>query len=277
MKYLLSIIIIFCGTVLSVPHRTTAFLENWNTNNNKDSMFYDNKTFGIDIYDDPCEKVTGTKFRRYVNKMISCTGKWCTNERFDTQKSSIRNEAKYYEVEHIIDTGGSEFTASYCKEIAGNVVMAYSSWNRGLGGISSKHGYKTSMEEKTIVYGEINMERVRKIILDCNQECLKLSINTDSTTVPSSITFSTIPPSTSPSLTPSLTDSSTPSLTVSLTPTPSDILDSIEEKLNPTTSDNLIVILELMSIIIIFILLCYFIYKCKNRRRHVPLNRGVWI
>lgn len=160
-----------------VIENTGAFKKYWDTHHNTESLFYDNKTFGIDLYSSPCERVTSQSFRKYINDHVPCTGYWCVDNQFKTDPT---RSSKYYQVEHIIDLNGPEFTSKNCKEIAGNVVMAYASWNMGLGSLSSRFGYKASVDEKTIVYGHSIMTRVRNLIVKCNPECLNHDSNNSS-------------------------------------------------------------------------------------------------
>ena len=73
-----------------------------------------------------------------------------------------------FHVEHIIDINGPEFPCDNdCKQIAGNMVMTNGRFNKGLGGLSSKY-YDDSMKEKTLIYGQNIMDKVRDTIRRCN-------------------------------------------------------------------------------------------------------------
>lgn len=96
---------------------------------NDDSRFFDDSTFGLDIYTDPCASVTNVDFRKKVNSIAVCSGRWCVN---DTYNCVRYKTTECYNVEHIIDLNGGEFPKS-CNNIAGNLVMAYGRWNSQLG------------------------------------------------------------------------------------------------------------------------------------------------
>lgn len=50
--------------------------EYWINTKNTKYTFYNDRTFGIDIYDDPCTKIsTDPQFRKYMNNKIKCIGK----------------------------------------------------------------------------------------------------------------------------------------------------------------------------------------------------------
>lgn len=146
---------------------TKIYEENWNINGNANNYFYHRGTFGKDVYDDPCVKITNNaQFRNYINENIICEGKWCIDSKFNTNKK--RDD---YEVEHIIDLNGPEYNSCGCTSIVGNLVMAYGRWNAGLGGLA-KHNYTNSEKEKTIVYGKYIMDSVRNVIEKCNPLCV---------------------------------------------------------------------------------------------------------
>lgn len=148
---------------------TKIYDELWDGKNDN-NMFYDNNTFGLNIYQDPCKKITNNKyFRDYVNNHTECTGKWCIDGIFGNCGGSERN---CYEVEHIIDKNGPEFNVSTsCKNIAGNIVMAWGKWNSALGGLAS-FDYKANINEKKIVYGRHMIEMVKLQIQRCDSRCI---------------------------------------------------------------------------------------------------------
>lgn len=142
------------------------YIENYNKNHNTNYEFYDNRTFGLDLYKDPCIKITDNrKFKNYINKLLPCIGKWCIDKTFNCIGSK-----NCYHVEHIIDVNGKEFSNPNCKQIAGNLVMSYGKWNSQLGS-RSRVNYYDSMREKEIIYGIDKVESVRSIINKCNPEC----------------------------------------------------------------------------------------------------------
>jgi len=137
--------------------------------NNAQYDFYDPRTFGINIYKDPCTPITyNTKFRTYVSKHIKCIGKWCLNKEWKCPKNTknSNHNANCYHVEHIIDIKGPEFKDNYnAKQIAGNMVMAWGRWNAQIG--SANKNYNVTSNEKAKVYGADMMLKVRNIIRDC--------------------------------------------------------------------------------------------------------------
>ena len=121
---------------------------------------YDERTFGNMIYEDPCIKLSNIQFRKYVNSKILCVGDLCVDGKF-----SCKNTNECYDVEHIIDLNGPEFTECN-KNIAGNMIMAWSKWNRQLGSIA-RTNYTKSILNKTVVYGEDIMSVARDNIKKC--------------------------------------------------------------------------------------------------------------
>lgn len=75
---------------------------------------YNNKyhinTFGIDLYDNPCEEMNTSEFRKNINNpnhpsYTKCISNICTNGQFIG--AQIRMPTKLaYDVEHIIDNNG---------------------------------------------------------------------------------------------------------------------------------------------------------------------------
>ena len=117
--------------------------------NNDNYQFFDPNTFGIDIYEDPCEPIKNINFKNKINIVSECIGLWCVNKSFNC-KNHMTQEC--YNVEHIIDTKGMEFKDPSCKNIAGNLVMAYGRWNSQLGA-RAKYHYDDNMNEKNMIYG----------------------------------------------------------------------------------------------------------------------------
>lgn len=164
-KMILALILIAYGY-------TQVYEGNWEDKGNENNYFYVNETYGMDIYEDVCKKVTNQVFREYVKKRIECEGEWCIEEEFKCKKGE-KVIKECYEVEHIIDRKGEEYTGKECnKDIAGNLVMAYGKWNMELGTIARKD-YNSSEKEKGEVYGKERMRKVREIIERCNPECKK--------------------------------------------------------------------------------------------------------
>ena len=105
---------------------------------------------------------------------MTCTGKWCIDNKFICGRSG---NTDCYHVEHIIDENGPEFKNCYgCKNIAGNMVMAYGRWNKALGGLSLRY-YNDSTYEKQLVYGADILDRVRDTIWQCMYDGLRDKIS----------------------------------------------------------------------------------------------------
>ena len=142
---------------------TKEYIDNWENNGNKNYLFYDEETFGIDLFSNSCEIMTKAKFRKYLNRDVNCIGEWCSID--DKYNCEIYNNKNCYNVEHIIDNKGPEFVDCN-KNIVGNYVMAWGRWNQNLGLIANRD-YNSSTHEKGIVYGEELMEKVRNKFKEC--------------------------------------------------------------------------------------------------------------
>lgn len=156
-QYYKMILIVLFVTVIA----QTAVYKNFG-NSNTNYRYFDDRTFGYKIYDDPCVKIKYTyQYRNYVNNHMKCIGTWCKNNMF-----SCGNERKNcYHVEHIIDSNGPEYTKE-CKNIVGNLVMSYDKWNEGLGGIA-RNNYELAQREKMLIYGTETVRNIKKIIERC--------------------------------------------------------------------------------------------------------------
>jgi len=146
---------------------TEFYKNNWDAGN-ADFNFFDPNTFGMDIYDDPCTIInSNVVFKNKINEKINCLGTWCVDDSFNCV---LHKTTECYNVEHIIDTNGNEFRNAKCKQIAGNMVMAYGRWNSQLGSRARKY-YSDSINEKMIVYRQERVNNVRDIIIKCNPDC----------------------------------------------------------------------------------------------------------
>lgn len=83
--------------------------------------------------------------------------------------SQFRNENKQYltsnlDTEHIIDLSNSESELAHCnKNIRGNMVLANSNWNRGVGNLC----WKYAKSEKRSVYGNIFNQAENNVRVCC--------------------------------------------------------------------------------------------------------------
>jgi len=167
----LVLLILFIVICLLIPKsvkksHTNVFNKNWKKYGNQDYAFYDDRTFGVNIFKDPCTKInTNTAFRRYINKNVKCLGKWCINKTYSCKRLLNRN---CYEVEHVIDKNGPEFKSNQCdKNIAANLVMAFGKWNAALGRLD----YDLSIKEKRTVYSDKIANKIYSKILECQPNC----------------------------------------------------------------------------------------------------------
>lgn len=158
---ILFIVIVPC----SAYKNTQCYRSFWNTKHNSNYQFFDDRTYGSLVYDDPCTPIADNRqFLNFINQNIKCSGAWCIGGKFGSCLGSGRN---CYEVEHIIDYGGSEFGKnSACKNIAGNMIMSWGLWNGQLGTIAARD-YDSNMHEKEQVYGEDLIIRARQNIARC--------------------------------------------------------------------------------------------------------------
>jgi len=149
--------------MIIIPTKHTTSFDNY-----KKEELYDNRTFGYNIYKNPCTVINNNKkFRNYVNNNINCIHNWCVNNKYSCKDHL--DDRMCYEVEHIIDKNGPELT-KYCKNIAANMVMALGKWNKELGELTYDD-YYLSKREKANVYGKDIMKEVYNKIKECNVRC----------------------------------------------------------------------------------------------------------
>lgn len=160
-----------------VYDHTSIYVEKWDVNRNDNNLFFDSYTFGIYLnFLNPCARMTNYIFRYHVNKHMNCNGKWCRNGKFIYESVD-----KSYEVEHIIDKNGPEFSnCSECKNIVANYVFSYGKWNRQLGKFT-KNKYDSVVNEKNIVYGSLITNTVRAQIKLCMDSRLNTNLNLNQT------------------------------------------------------------------------------------------------
>ena len=152
---------------VSAQIHTQFFLKNWNLIGNNNSYFFDNRTLGIGYPIDPCtsnSKMGNHKFRHYVNLMTECTDQWCVDDEFKCIKGDLK---RCYDTDHIIHPDGPELPG-YNKNIFGNLVMSSGIWNQQMRRLLVKN-YSALREEKEIVYSSSIIERVRKIVITCQE------------------------------------------------------------------------------------------------------------
>lgn len=155
-------LVVFVVLFVSVSSQhTKEFNENWELRGNTNSYFFHPDTFGLNIYPDPCTKVTKrSDFIKQINlELDMCEGQWCIDESFKCRFGDSRN---CYNMEHIIDTNGGEFPSNQTN-IAANLVMAWGSWNQALGRLA----YIDSQNEKITVYGQDAVMQAKEWIRNC--------------------------------------------------------------------------------------------------------------
>lgn len=108
--------------------------------------FYQSNTY---MDSDPLQPIKdGKEFRnllRYSN--IMCTGHWCK----DGQFKCPNNTNECYHTEHIVDMRNSIGPNDHpCKNIAGNLIMAYGKWNKEIGQLK----WENALAEKKEIYDE---------------------------------------------------------------------------------------------------------------------------
>lgn len=169
--YLIPLIItlLACTTHYLSYDNTLQFKLHYNSYFPKKSkeIFYDNHTFGIDIHPNPCEPMEhNDEYRKFINSRMKCTGELCHDNQYICKNDDSKD---CYNVEHIFDANGSDFTSEkYNKNIAANMVMVWKEWNVELESLAETD-YRSSKNEKTIIYGEGMMNRVRNMILHCKK------------------------------------------------------------------------------------------------------------
>lgn len=140
--------------------------------NNNNYQFFDPNTFGQAIHPDPTNIIrSNSQFRDFVNSNVDCTGKYCVKKNNEYSFScSGRGSKDCYHVEHMYDVNGNDpgipAMCRSCKNIPGNMVMAYGRWNSALGGLAGSN-YTLSKMEKISVYSLLNMVNARNSIAAC--------------------------------------------------------------------------------------------------------------
>lgn len=161
----ISCLILLCSFV-APSNATKVFDSEFRKIGNRNSYFYDNNTFGSELYSDPTVTVKNPAFRNRVNSAVPCLGEWCDNKQFTCKKHGITD---CYHVEHIIDSKENELfppACHACKNVAGNRVMAWGRWNMAIGS-AAQANYRASLLEKVDVYGKNQVITAAIIIAQC--------------------------------------------------------------------------------------------------------------
>lgn len=157
----------------SIETRHTQFYDD--NHNGRMVMFYDSNTFGMDIHDTPCKKITNAKFRQFVNEKVVCKENLCNNGQYYCKYSSDKD---CYHVQHIIDKYDPELQCGDCIDIVGNMVMVNGRWNNELHCMAIKY-HDDSVNEKNIIFGQDIVERARAQIKQCSTSTSQTVSNED--------------------------------------------------------------------------------------------------
>lgn len=124
-------------------------------------------TFGGN-FEDVCQRVTRSRYLSILNNRgVHCSGDWCIDGEFSCKGYPC------YEMEHIIDLKHSLGFNEHDMEILGNVIMAYSVWNREMGHLK----WENVENEKRAVYGNNIVDRAMQNIIKCRDA--RLGIDPD--------------------------------------------------------------------------------------------------
>lgn len=166
MNYLFAVLcILFVTVFVNVLGKNTQTYTQWKQGKFRGDIFLPETYLGLQQQDNPCQKIKSRA--QYLKKLqsygITCTGSWC-----DSEGGFGCKVEPCYNMEHIIDIKNSlpELGPEYDRNILGNLVMAYSTWNKQVGNLPSWDEIKS---EKGEIYGEIfetAMEHVRR----CHQD-----------------------------------------------------------------------------------------------------------
>lgn len=152
--------------ILIGPH-TTEYTQYWNIEGNSNSLFYNNQTFGSQIFRDPCVIISDLSLiKKIINSQISCTGKWCQSGEFLCQTSP-----DCYDLQYLIPLNGPEFQNS-CKNITGNLVMSWKRWNQDIQKLIVDN-YQNALTELNTILGLDTLILARSLIETCqiNSRC----------------------------------------------------------------------------------------------------------
>ena len=139
--------------LINIDDNHTDFFNKNYKNKINDEQFFDNRTFGLLLYEDPCTPIPYNYiFRSYVKNNIKCIGPLCINNEFKCLYNPDPNkrDRSCYEVDHIIDRRSISVNKSKL-DIAANLVLANGIWNGQLGLLSLENSNK----EKRLIYGSI--------------------------------------------------------------------------------------------------------------------------
>lgn len=152
---------ILCGLICPIESKHTQTYTAWKNGSFTKTLFLRDTYLGFN--DNPCQKITrrDAYIKILESKGIFCSGDWC-----DSQGGYSCMKNPCYNMEHIIDSGNSkvEFGSEYDKNILGNYVMAYSTWNRQVGQLS----WEDIKIEKKEIYTDV-FDRAYQVVKTCHE------------------------------------------------------------------------------------------------------------
>lgn len=166
----------YSAECIKIVH-TQEYTQNYNSNENNNNYFFDSNTFGVDLVEkyreDPCKKYNREQFIDLLYKYnIRCNGYWCTKNNCynDGYAKPYITYKEYgcYEMEHIFDKDGCQFTDSRdVKLYLPNLVMASRKWNREVS--HSRLGCIGASKEKTQIYGQNKIDKITQLLENCSK------------------------------------------------------------------------------------------------------------
>ena len=173
--YLLFMFIYISQSASGLRNSTDSFDRHWKGVESQPT-FFDKDTFGVDIHPDPCTPMSRAAYRKWINARVQCTGSWCS---YDSRFTCTSGSTNCYHVEHIIDSREIQDEPVFDvlnKDIAGNYVMAWGTWNEQLGrlklsnGVMTRSQYALMEREKELVYGAHRLQQIRDTIKQCSKK-----------------------------------------------------------------------------------------------------------
>ena len=173
---LITIIVLVPITIISRSHshssyintfpniHTVEYVNYWTLDGNSNNLFFDNATFGVSIFHDPCIIVSNYQVvRNIINSKIICQGEWCESGSF----SCASNILDCYDLTYVIPYDSPEFQNA-CKNITGNLIMTWKRWSNDVLTLPS---YQNTIAEITEILGSDNINYIRGIIETCGTQC----------------------------------------------------------------------------------------------------------
>ena len=150
-----------------IGSHTSEYQQFWKSKGNTNYYFYNNLTFGSQIFKDPCVIVSDLNLvKTIINSEIQCDGEWCKSAQF-----LCTDTLDCYDLQYIIPLNGPEFKNS-CKNITGNLVMSWKRWSQDLDKIII-YNYQNGINELNTILGLDTLIYARSLIETCqiNNRC----------------------------------------------------------------------------------------------------------